>query len=84
MGQMLLKLKAEVTGRSEQEVLTSIASSFPLGRYVDEADVVSGILYFISEHAGFLTGVSLDIDGGEHLGYTPGLDQPQDRGAEPG
>jgi meso-butanediol dehydrogenase/(S,S)-butanediol dehydrogenase/diacetyl reductase len=79
MGQMLLKLKAEVTGRTEQEVLESIASSFPLGRYVEEADVVSAILYFVSEDAGFLTGVSLDIDGGEHLGYTPGLDQPQDR-----
>jgi meso-butanediol dehydrogenase/(S,S)-butanediol dehydrogenase/diacetyl reductase len=79
MGQMLLKLKAEVTGRTEQEVLASIASSFPLGRYVDEADVVNAILYFISEDAGFLTGVALDIDGGEHLGYTPGLDQPQDR-----
>jgi NAD(P)-dependent dehydrogenase (short-subunit alcohol dehydrogenase family) len=80
MGQMLLKLKADVTGRTEQEVLSSIASSFPLGRYVEEWDVVNAILYFISEDAGFLTGVALDIDGGEHLGYTPGLDQPQDRG----
>jgi NAD(P)-dependent dehydrogenase (short-subunit alcohol dehydrogenase family) len=79
MGQTLLKLKAQVTGRTEQEVLASIASSFPLGRYVDEADVVNAILYFISDDAGFLTGVALDIDGGEHLGYTPGLDQPQDR-----
>jgi meso-butanediol dehydrogenase / (S,S)-butanediol dehydrogenase / diacetyl reductase len=79
MGQMLLKLKSEITGRTEQEVLASIATSFPLGRYVEEADVVNAILYFVSEDAGFLTGVSLDIDGGEHLGYTPGLDQPQDR-----
>lgn len=82
MGQMLLQLKAERTKRSEEEVLASIAGSFPLGRYVEEADVVGAIMYFLSEDAGFLTGVSLDIDGGEHLGYTPGLDQPQDR-AEP-
>jgi meso-butanediol dehydrogenase/(S,S)-butanediol dehydrogenase/diacetyl reductase len=79
MGQMLLRLKAERTKRSEEEVLASIAGSFPLGRYVEEADVVSAIMYFLSEDASFLTGVSLDIDGGEHLGYTPGLDQPQDR-----
>jgi meso-butanediol dehydrogenase/(S,S)-butanediol dehydrogenase/diacetyl reductase len=79
MGQTLLRLKAEVTKRSEEEVLASIASSFPLGRYVEKSDVVNAILYFVSEEAGFLTGVSLDIDGGEHLGYTPGLDQPQDR-----
>jgi meso-butanediol dehydrogenase/(S,S)-butanediol dehydrogenase/diacetyl reductase len=79
MGQMLVRLKSKVTKRSEEEVLASIASSFPLGRYVDEADVVNAILYFVSDDASFLTGVSLDIDGGEHLGYTPGLDQPQDR-----
>jgi meso-butanediol dehydrogenase/(S,S)-butanediol dehydrogenase/diacetyl reductase len=79
MGQMLLKLKSEVTGRTEQEVLASIASSFPLGRYGAVADGVNAILYLRSVDAAFLTGVSLDIDGGEHLGYTPGLDQPQDR-----
>ena len=79
MGQMLLRFKAERTNRSEEEVLATIAGSFPLGRYVEEADVVTAILYFISEDASFLTGVSLDIDGGEHLGYTPGLDQPRDR-----
>src|SRR5262249_363647 len=79
MGQTLLKLKADVTGRTEQEVLASIAGSFPLGRFVDESDVVNAILYFISGDAGFLGGVALAVDGGEHLGYPPGLDQPQDR-----
>jgi meso-butanediol dehydrogenase / (S,S)-butanediol dehydrogenase / diacetyl reductase len=76
MGQMLLKLKAEVTGRTEEQVLSSIARSFPVGRYVHEDDVVNAIVYFLSDEAAFVTGVSLDIDGGEHLGYTPGLDQP--------
>jgi meso-butanediol dehydrogenase/(S,S)-butanediol dehydrogenase/diacetyl reductase len=76
MGQALLRLKAEVTGRSEEQVLASIARSFPLGRYVHEDDVVNAILYFVSDEASFVTGVSLDIDGGEHLGYTPGLDRP--------
>ena len=43
---------------------------------IREDDVVNAIIYFLSDEAAFLTGVSLDIDGGEHLGYTPGLDQP--------
>lgn len=74
MGEQLLRLKAQMTGRAEEEVLATVARSFPLGRFVHEEDVVNAILYFISEEAGFVTGVSLDIDGGEHLGYTPGLD----------
>jgi NAD(P)-dependent dehydrogenase (short-subunit alcohol dehydrogenase family) len=81
MGEMLLRLKAELTKRSEDEVLASVAASFPLGRYVEQDDVVNAILYFVSDEAAFLTGLSLDIDGGIHLGYTPGLDQPSDRAA---
>jgi meso-butanediol dehydrogenase/(S,S)-butanediol dehydrogenase/diacetyl reductase len=81
MGEMLLRLKANVTRRSEDAVLASIAASFPLGRYVEQDDVVNAILYFVSDEAAFLTGLSLDIDGGMHLGYTPGLDQPSDRAA---
>jgi hypothetical protein len=29
-------------------------------------------LFLISEHAGFLTGVALDVDGGASLGINPG------------
>lgn len=75
MGQELLALKARTTGKSEEEVLAATAASFPIGRYVLESDVVNAALYFISETAGFITGVSLDVDGGEHLGYTPGMSE---------
>jgi meso-butanediol dehydrogenase / (S,S)-butanediol dehydrogenase / diacetyl reductase len=72
MGQGLTAWKVEVTGKSEEEVLASIAASQPLGRYAREDDVVAAILFFLSDEASFLTGVSLDVDGGEHLGYIPG------------
>lgn len=72
MGQGLTAWKVEVTGKTEEEVLASIAASQPLGRYATEDDVVSAILFFLSDEASFLTGVSLDVDGGEHLGYIPG------------
>jgi hypothetical protein len=29
-------------------------------------------MFFLSEEADFLTGVSLDVDGGAHLGFFPG------------
>jgi NAD(P)-dependent dehydrogenase (short-subunit alcohol dehydrogenase family) len=68
MGRELTAWKAAAAGKSEVEVLESIAESFPLGRYVSEDDVVSALMYLISDEAGFLTGVAIDIDGGEHLG----------------
>jgi meso-butanediol dehydrogenase / (S,S)-butanediol dehydrogenase / diacetyl reductase len=72
MGQGLTAWKVEVTGKTEDEVLASIAASQPLGRYATEDDIVSAILFFLSDEASFLTGVALDVDGGEHLGYIPG------------
>jgi NAD(P)-dependent dehydrogenase (short-subunit alcohol dehydrogenase family) len=72
MGQGLTAWKVEVTGKSEEEVLASIAASQPLGRYATEDDIVAAVLFFLSDEASFLTGVSLDVDGGEHLGYIPG------------
>jgi NAD(P)-dependent dehydrogenase (short-subunit alcohol dehydrogenase family) len=74
MGQGLVALKAETTGKSEEEVLASIAATFPLGRHVHESDVVASILYLVSDEAEFLTGVSLDVDGGGRLGLLPGVD----------
>lgn len=74
MGRVLLRLKAELSKRTEEEVLTSIADA-----NVQEEDVMNAKLCFVSEGACFLTGVSLNIDGGEHLGFTAGLDQPANR-----
>ena len=50
-------------------MLADIAATFPLGRYVHEEDVISAMEFFISDEGSFLTGVSLDIDGGESLGF---------------
>jgi meso-butanediol dehydrogenase / (S,S)-butanediol dehydrogenase / diacetyl reductase len=73
MGRSLTAWKARVSGKSEAEVLASIAASLPLGRYVHEEDVVSAMAYLISDEASFLTGIAIDIDGGEHLGgFIPG------------
>ena len=72
MGQGLLAWKAELTGKSDEEVLASIAAAHPLGRYATEDDIASAVLYFVSDEGAFLTGVSIDVDGGEHLGFIPG------------
>ena len=73
MGRALTAWKMQLAGRSEAQVLEVMAASFPLGRYAREADIVSAMAYFISEEASFVTGVALDVDGGEQLtGLFPG------------
>jgi meso-butanediol dehydrogenase / (S,S)-butanediol dehydrogenase / diacetyl reductase len=69
IGRPLTAWKAEQAGVSLEAMLERIAADYPLGRPVAEDDVVSAVEYFVSEQASFLTGVALDIDGGESLGY---------------
>jgi meso-butanediol dehydrogenase/(S,S)-butanediol dehydrogenase/diacetyl reductase len=69
MGRSLTAWKAEQAGISLEEMLDRMGASFPLGRPVSEDDVVGAIEYLLSDQASFITGVSLDVDGGESLGF---------------
>ncbi|WP_131735454.1 SDR family NAD(P)-dependent oxidoreductase [Actinomadura roseirufa] len=73
MGQEVLNWKVQRTGRSPEEVMSATARTNPLGRNADEDDVADAVLFFLSDHAGFLTGVTLDVDGGARLGTVPGV-----------
>ncbi len=41
-----------------------IRARIPLGRLAQPADVADAVLFLLSEHAGFITGHSLYVDGG--------------------
>ncbi len=75
MGQQLLAWKTEHSGQQAGEVLSDIAGGIPLGRNSTPADVAGAVLFFVSEAAGFVTGVSLDVDGGSRLNTLPGADE---------
>ena len=64
MGQELLDWKSEKSGMTSRQVLASTAADIPLKRNATEADIVNAVLFFLSEESGFLTGSSLDVDGG--------------------
>jgi meso-butanediol dehydrogenase / (S,S)-butanediol dehydrogenase / diacetyl reductase len=74
MGDQLVDWKSARMSASREEIVASTARINPLGRNATEADVSEAILYFVSDEASFLTGVSLDVDGGLHLGIIPGAD----------
>jgi NAD(P)-dependent dehydrogenase (short-subunit alcohol dehydrogenase family) len=72
MGQQTLAWKVERTGKNADEIRHDVARGILLGRPPTEADVADAVLFFISESAGFLTGVTLDVDGGLRFGGLPG------------
>jgi NAD(P)-dependent dehydrogenase (short-subunit alcohol dehydrogenase family) len=72
MGQDVLDWKMGRTQSSATEIMATTARLNPLGRNATETDVADAVLFFVSEQAGFLTGSSLDVDGGAHLGLMPG------------
>jgi 3-oxoacyl-[acyl-carrier protein] reductase len=49
-------------------VRSSALEQIPLGRTGTPEDVAGGILYLASDQASYLTGVSLDINGGLYMG----------------
>jgi len=74
MGQEVLAEKIARTGDSAEAIMAKAALTNPLGRNVVETDVSDAVLFLVSEHSGFLTGVALDVDGGASLGSVPGTD----------
>jgi NAD(P)-dependent dehydrogenase (short-subunit alcohol dehydrogenase family) len=74
MGREVLAEKINRTGETAEQIMAKAAATNPLGRNVVESDVADAVLFLISEHAGFITGVALDVDGGASLGSVPGVE----------
>jgi meso-butanediol dehydrogenase / (S,S)-butanediol dehydrogenase / diacetyl reductase len=72
MGQEVLDWKVRRATATADEIMAATARTNPLGRNATEADVAEAVMFFVSDEASFLTGVSLDVDGGAHLGFFPG------------
>lgn len=69
MGQVVLAQKIELGyGADAAEVLQRGAESFPLRRLGTVSDVVDAVMFLLSESSGWITGESLNIDGGSLAG----------------
>ena len=68
MGQKVLGQKVELFDKSAERVLEDGASSYPLRRLGTVADVADTIMFLISESAGWISGESINIDGGNLSG----------------
>jgi NAD(P)-dependent dehydrogenase (short-subunit alcohol dehydrogenase family) len=74
MGQEVLAWLREQSGQSVDAILSAREQTIPVGRMATTADVVHGVMFFISDEASFFTGEAINVDDGT-LGTSlvPGL-----------
>lgn len=64
MGELVLTSRAATTGVDISLVRQQAAARVPIGRLGTVADIAKGIIFLASDDAGFMTGASLVVDGG--------------------
>ncbi len=50
-----------------EKVLEKIIATIPVGRLGDPNDIARSVLYLVADDAGFITGSTLSINGGQHM-----------------
>lgn len=50
-----------------EKVLEKIIATIPVGRLGDPDDIARGVMFLISDEASFITGSTVDINGGQHM-----------------
>ena len=50
-----------------EEVLVKIIKTIPVGRLGKAEDIARGVLFLVSDDASFVTGSTVDINGGQHM-----------------
>ncbi len=58
----------EMTGRSFEDIWAERSAQNPAGRYGEASEIGATIAFLCSAHAGFITGQSILVDGGQYPG----------------
>jgi 3-oxoacyl-[acyl-carrier protein] reductase len=60
----VMAARAQAAGKSFDEIRKSREAEIPLGRIGDPEDVASTIVFLVSDRARYVTGVTVQVDGG--------------------
>ena len=50
-----------------EDVLGKIVAKIPVGRLGQASEIARGVSFLVDENAGFVTGSTLSINGGQHM-----------------
>ncbi len=50
-----------------EHVLEKIVARIPVGRLGEASEIARGVVFLSSDNAGFVTGSTLSINGGQHM-----------------
>jgi len=60
----LAELRAKESGVTKEDIFKEMASVVPMKRLADPKEVAAAIVFLASEHAGYITGQTIPVDGG--------------------
>jgi 3-oxoacyl-[acyl-carrier protein] reductase len=66
--EQLIGAEAEKSGRPMDEIATEKSTRIPLGRMGEPEELASLVTFLASERAGFITGTTIQVDGGQYGG----------------
>lgn len=67
MKDILFGSLSDEIGMSSSDIEEAVASKIPFGRLCEAKDVANGVKFLLSDESSFITGISLDIDGGYNI-----------------
>jgi len=60
----LITKKAEVQGKTEEQIANAMKSSVPANRFGQASEVANAVAFLCSPAAAYINGVNLPVDGG--------------------
>ena len=60
-------IATEMVRAVPEHILEKIIARIPIGRLGEASEIARGVLFLVSDEAGFITGSTLSINGGQHM-----------------
>lgn len=60
-------IKTDMTAAVPEKVMESILTNIPVGRFGEPEEIARSVMFLADDNAGFITGETLSVNGGQHM-----------------